>query len=66
MFETDSVIIQPDDNVFIIIHQMIEKNAKEKYHSQVITSMLTFSPMITPNEQAYAVIQLGDNTAIVI
>jgi hypothetical protein len=32
MFKTDSVITQPDDNVYIIIHADDNTNATEKYH----------------------------------
>jgi hypothetical protein len=77
MFEIDSVIAQPDGNVYIIIQTDDCTKCEGKLSpSQVITSMLTSSQMITPKVPAYAIIQqddiiniliwLGDNNAIVI
>jgi hypothetical protein len=63
MFKTDNVITQPDDEVYIIIQP--DDNTKCEgtlSPSQLKTSMLTSSQMITPNVQAYAIIQ-PDNLA---
>jgi hypothetical protein len=51
--KTDSVITQPDDNVYFVIQPEDNTKCEGKVSpSQVITSLLTSSQMITPNVQA--------------
>jgi hypothetical protein len=66
MFKTDSFIMQPDDNIYIIIQPDNTKCEGKVIPSHMITSMLTSSPMITPNVQAYAIIQPDDNATVMI
>jgi hypothetical protein len=61
MFKKDSVIIQPDDNVYYHLARCNTKCEGKVLPSQVITFMFTSTQMITPNVQAYAIFRLDDN-----